>query len=284
MNWLTSFVKPKIQALIQRQEVPDHLWTQCPSCERMLFHRDLVTQHHVCQYCQYHFRLDYSDRFALLMDAHQLFPLENSPTLMDPLRFKDTKKYVDRLKEYRQKTQQNDAFIVATGTMGTLPVVVGILDFNFMGGSMGMAVGNGFLEAIQEAIRRRAPFIVVTASGGARMQEGMFSLMQMPRTIIGVQQLKQNHLPYITILTHPTTGGVSASFAMLGDVTLAEPGAVIGFAGARVIEETIRQKLPANFQTAEYLYEHGMVDCVVPRAQLKTTVQTILGHLCHSRG
>lgn len=277
MSWLINFVKPKIQALIKRN-TPDNLWEQCPSCEKMLFHRDLLTRKRVCEHCDYHFSLGAKERAELIFDVYEKIVLTKK-NIIDPLKFKDSKKYSDRLKEYRKKTGDNDAFHVFLGKVAERPLVMGVLNFGFMGGSMGSAVGNGFHEATLLAIEKNAPLLVVTASGGARMQEGIFSLMQMPRTIACIQLLKEKKIPYIVLLTNPTTGGVSASFAMLGDIHIAEPKAMIGFAGARVIQETIRQKLPEGFQTAEYLQEHGMVDLVVHRHQLKEKIGDILSCL-----
>lgn len=279
MNWLTNLVPPKIQAFIRRHETPDNLWSKCSACDHMLFHRDLTANLNVCHHCNHHMQLNVAARLELLFDEKRYtkIPLPSVPN--DPLRFKDTKRYVDRLKEYRQKTQQNDAIIVAYGHISGCRAVVAAFDFSFMGGSMGMAVGEAILTAANLAVKNRAPFIIIPASGGARMQEGILSLMQMPRTIIAVEKIKNAGLPYITLLTNPTTGGVSASFAMLGDIALAEPGCIIGFAGARVIEETIRQKLPDDFQKAEYLLAHGMIDLVVHRHELKDKLGTILKHL-----
>lgn len=280
MSWLTNFVRPKIQALIQREEVPDNLWTKCPKCEHMLFHRDLVTHHHVCHHCQYHFRLPIVERFQMLFDDGQYTSLPlSAPSEQDPLKFKDSKRYTDRLKEYRHKTGCDDAISVTYGTMGRRSVVIAGFDFTFMGGSMGQAVGMGLMKAADMAVQTHAPLIAITSSGGARMQEGIFSLMQMPRSVLAVQKVRSAGLPYITLLTNPTTGGVSASFAMLGDVALAEPGTLIGFTGARVIEETLRQKLPEGFQTAEHVFDHGMIDQVVERHNLRSTIITVLAHL-----
>jgi acetyl-CoA carboxylase carboxyl transferase subunit beta len=276
MNWLTNFVRPKIRALVAKPEVPDNLWHKCPNCEAMIFHRDLEANLHVCQHCGHHMRLPADKRLAMLFDdgAYQTIELPRTP--VDPLKFRDTKRYGDRLKDAQQATGRNDALMVAHGTMGGMGVVVAAFDFRFMGGSMGMAVGEGLVAAARLARLQQAPFIVVPASGGARMQEGILSLMQMPRTVIAVEMVKEAGLPYIVVLTDPTTGGVTASFAMLGDVQIAEPGAQIGFAGARVIEETIRETLPEGFQRAEYLLEHGMVDMVVRRADLRATIIRIL--------
>ncbi len=279
MNWLTNFVRPKIKALMRKEEVPDNLWAKCPSCDHMLFHRDLSENMHVCHHCGHHMRIGVSKRLEYLFDdgAYTKVPVPEVAT--DPLKFKDTKKYTDRLKEYRSKTGSQDVIDVAYGQIGGKSAVVAAFNFAFMGGSMGMAVGEAILTAAELAVKSRCALIVIPASGGARMQEGILSLMQMPRSIIAVEKVKKAGLPYITLLTDPTTGGVSASFAMLGDVAIAEPGAIIGFAGARVIEETIRQKLPEGFQKSEYLLEHGMIDMVVPRKELNSKIGTLLTHL-----
>jgi acetyl-CoA carboxylase carboxyl transferase subunit beta len=279
MNWLTNFVRPKIQALMRKSEVPDNLWDKCDACDHMLFHRDLVENSYVCHYCQHHMRLSIQERLELLFDNKTFIKSTLPQILADPLKFKDTKRYTDRLKDYRQRTGREDAIIVASGKINAQPAVVAVFDFSFMGGSMGMAVGEGILTAADLSIKTRSAFIIVPASGGARMQEGILSLMQMPRTTIAVEKVKEAGLPYIVLLTNPTTGGVSASFAMLGDIAIAEPGAIIGFAGARVIEETIRQKLPENFQRAEYLLDHGIIDMVIHRHKLKETLGRILGML-----
>lgn len=279
MNWLTNFVRPKMKALMRKDEVPDNLWAKCPSCDHMLFHRDLSENLHVCHHCSHHMRISVTKRLEYLFDdgAFTKVPVPTVPA--DPLKFKDTKKYSDRLKEYRTKTGSEDVMDVAYGQIGGKSAVVAAFNFAFMGGSMGMAVGEAILTAAELAVKSRCALIVIPASGGARMQEGILSLMQMPRSIIAVEKVKKAGLPYITLLTDPTTGGVSASFAMLGDVAIAEPGAIIGFAGARVIEETIRQKLPEGFQRAEYLLAHGMIDMVVPRKELNAKIGTLLNHL-----
>lgn len=279
MNWLTNFVRPKIQSLMRRQEVPEHFWRKCLKCEHMLFHEELKAQFLVCHHCHYHFRQPINERLAMLYDEGA-YTLEDVPAVeKDPLKFKDTKKYVDRLAEYRQKTGKEDSVIVAYGMINSIPTVSVAFDFAFMGGSMGMYAGQAFSVAADLAVHLKAPLIAITASGGARMQEGILSLMQMPRTIAGVLKVKEAGSPYITLLTDPTTGGVTASFAMLGDIALSEPGALIGFAGARVIQETIRQKLPSGFQSAEYLLDHGMIDKVVHRHRMKDTLSQILTHL-----
>jgi acetyl-CoA carboxylase carboxyl transferase subunit beta len=275
MNWLTQLVLPKIRAVVTKKDVPDNLWVKCPSCEQMLFHRELEANLFVCRNCGHHLRLVPKRRLEMLFDDGNYTQVELPKVVADPLRFRDRKRYTDRLKEAQAKNGA-DALAVAHGKIGGVPVVAAVFDFEFMGGSMGIAVGDGLIAAARLAMMQEAALIVVPASGGARMQEGILSLMQMPRTIIAVGELKASALPYIVLLTDPTTGGVSASFAMLGDITLAEPGAVVGFAGARVIEETIREKLPEGFQRAEYLLEHGMVDMVVPRAKLRETLARIL--------
>ncbi len=279
MNWLTNYVLPKIRALT-RKDVPDNLWKKCPSCEQMLFHRELADHLEVCRHCGHHFRIGSQARFKMLFDGGIFAKIELPKVVADPLRFRDRKRYTERLREGQAALGAgSDAVALAEGRIGGFAAVVAAFDFDFMGGSMGVAVGEGLLAAARRAVGRTAALIVVPASGGARMQEGILSLMQMPRTILAADMVKEAGLPYIVLLTDPTTGGVSASFAMLGDVTLAEPGAVIGFAGARVIEETIREKLPEGFQRAEYLHAHGMVDCVVPRAELRATLAGLLSLL-----
>jgi acetyl-CoA carboxylase carboxyl transferase subunit beta len=278
MSWLTNIVLPKIRAVVAKREVPDNLWDKCPSCGQMLFHRELEANLHVCTNCSHHLRLPPERRLALLLDeGHSAIALPK--TTPDPLKFRDRRRYAERLKEAQAKSGGRDAMVVAHGSIGGNPAVLAVFDFEFMGGSMGVAVGEAFLTAARTAVEREAALVVVPSSGGARMQEGILSLMQMPRTTLAVELVKEKGLPYVVVLADPTTGGVSASFAMLGDVTLAEPGAVVGFAGARVIEETIRQKLPEGFQRAEYLLEHGMVDLVVPRRELKATLARVLALL-----
>ncbi|WP_207477787.1 acetyl-CoA carboxylase, carboxyltransferase subunit beta [Arenibaculum pallidiluteum] len=276
MNWLTNFVRPKIRALYAKKDVPDNLWLKCPNCEAMLFHRDLEENLRVCQHCGFHMRIDPVRRMQMLFDGGEYQTIELPKAPPDPLRFRDQKRYADRLKEAQSKTGRPDAILVAHGRMDGMPVVVAAFDFGFMGGSMGIAVGEGLVAAARLAVLQDAPLVVVPASGGARMQEGILSLMQMPRTVIAVEMVKEAGLPYVVVLTDPTTGGVTASFAMLGDVHIAERGAQIGFAGARVIEDTIRETLPEGFQRAEYLMEHGMVDMVVHRKDLRRTLSKLL--------
>jgi acetyl-CoA carboxylase carboxyl transferase subunit beta len=279
VNWLTNYVLPKIRAFTRR-DVPDNLWQKCPSCEQMLFHRELVAHFEVCCHCGHHFRIGSQVRFRLLFDDAAFDKIELPPVALDPLRFRDTKRYTERLRDGQAALgPDSEAVALAEGRIGGIAAVVAAFDFAFMGGSMGIAVGAGLVAAARRAVEREAALIVVPASGGARMQEGILSLMQMPRSVLAADLVREAGLPYIVLLSDPTTGGVAASFAMLGDITLAEPGATIGFAGARVIEETIREKLPEGFQRAEYLYEHGMVDQVVPRAELPATLARILSLL-----
>lgn len=281
MNWLTNFIRPKIRSIVEQKDVPDNLWQKCPACEGMLFHRDLSESLNVCYHCGHHMPIAAAERLALLFDEGRFKDLPLPKVPADPLKFKDRKKYPDRLREARHKSRREDALIIAEGTIGGVPAVIAAFDFSFMGGSMGSAVGEGIVKAAETAVSRGAAFIVIPSSGGARMQEGMLSLMQMPRTIIAAEMVKEAGLPYIVILTDPTTGGVSASFAMTGDIHIAEPGSTIGFAGKRVIQETIREELPAGFQTAEYLLDHGMVDMVVPRGEMRETLARLLGLVFH---
>ena len=282
MSWLTNIVRPRIRKLVTR-DVPDNLWIKCQACDQMIFHRELEANLRVCPHCNHHMRLGVNDRLAALYDGGEYQTIELPETIVDPLKFRDRKRYAERLKEAQAATEHNDAIVVAHGKIGGLPLVVAALDFAFMAGSMGIAVGEGFVAAARLAVLKEAPLLVIPASGGARMQEGILSLMQMPRTVIAVEEVREAGLPYVVLLTDPTTGGVSASFAMLGDIAIAEPGAVIGFAGRRVIEETIREQLPDNFQRAEHLYEHGMLDMVVPRHELRDTLIRILGLLLQPR-
>jgi acetyl-CoA carboxylase carboxyl transferase subunit beta len=276
MSWLTNFVRPKIRALVRKTEVPDNLWDTCPSCGKMIFHRDLEANQRVCTHCGHHMRLPAKRRLETLFDDGAYARIELPKTIQDPLKFRDQKKYADRLKAAREKTGEQDAILVAHGRLGGVQTVIAVFDFEFQGGSMGVAVGEALIAAARLAVLQQAPLIVIPASGGARMQEGILSLMQLPRTVIAAEEVKEAGLPYIVLLTDPTTGGVSASFAMLGDIAIAEPGATVGFAGARVIEETIREKLPAGFQKAEYLLDHGMVDMVVHRHELRATLARLL--------
>ena len=278
MNWIANIVRPRIKGLMGKTPVstPDNLWRKCTGCGEMIFHRDLIAAENVCPQCGHHMRIGAKERFAALFDegAHELIAAPEVP--QDPLHFRDDKRYADRLKEYRAKTEQTDALVAAKGALDGLPVVIAVQSFDFMGGSLGLATGAALVTAMQTAANEKRPFILVVSSGGARMQEGILSLMQMPRATVGVEMLKDAGLPYIVVLTDPTTGGVSASYAMLGDVQIAEPGALIGFSGPRVIEQTIRERLPEGFQRAEYLLDHGMIDMIVPRAHLKETLSRVL--------
>lgn len=278
MNWLTEIVRPKIKKTTPK-EIADNLWVRCPNCNQMLFSKELKDSHYVCTACGHHLRLYVEKRFKLLFDDEK-YTLVDLPAVQDdPLKFKDIQKYSDRLKNNRKKTGCEDAIQVARGKIGSIDSVVAAMDFSFMGGSMGIAVGEGIVKAAKIALQNKEPLITVAASGGARMQEGMLSLMQMVRTTAAINELKEAGIPFISILTDPTTGGVSASFAMLGDVNIAEKGCLIGFAGQRVIEQTIHEKLPEGFQRAEYLLEHGMVDMVVDRAHMKEELVKVLSVL-----
>lgn len=279
MNWLRNFVRPKIRAFVRKKDMPENLWETCPECGQMLFRRELEANLRVCQECGFHMRLGPEMRLKMLFDqgAYKKIELPEAPA--DPLKFRDRRRYLDRLKDARSKTGAKDAVVVAHGRIGGVNTVVAAFNFDFLGGSMGAAVGEAILTAARLAVLQEAPLVIVPASGGARMQEGAVSLMQMARTTVAVKEVKEAGLPYVVVLTNPTTGGVTASFAMLGDVTIAEPGAVIGFAGVRVIEVTIRESLPEEFQRSEYLLKHGMIDMVVPRSKLRDTLARILGIL-----
>ena len=280
MNWLTEFVRPKIRTLFARRDVPENLWHQCPACEQMIFHRDLLANLKVCPHCGHHMRMGAVERLGMTFDEGSFTRIELPKAAVDPLRFRDSKRYTDRLKEARDKTHLDDALVVAHGRIEGQQAVVAAMEFEFMAGSMGAAVGDGLLAAARLAVLQDAPLIVFTASGGARMQEGTISLMQMPRSVIATRLVKEAGLPYIVVLTDPTTGGVTASFPMLGDIQITEPGALIGFAGPRVIEQTVREKLPEGFQRSEYLLEHGIVDLVVIRTELRATLARLISLLC----
>ena len=279
MNWISEWALPKIKTLFgTSREVPDNLWHKCPSCEQMVFHRDLERAMHVCPNCGHHWRIGARQRLDYTLDpGWQRIELPKAPP--DPLRFRDQRRYADRLKEAQAKSGQEDAVIVAHGTIEGHRAVCAAFEFAFMGGSMGAGVGEAIVSAAKLAVLQDAPLVVFTASGGARMQEGAVSLMQMPRTVIATRMVKEAGLPFITVLCDPTTGGVTASFAMLGDIQLAEPGALIGFAGARVIEQTVREKLPEGFQRAEYLLEHGILDMVVKRPEMRAVLARLIGLL-----
>ena len=277
MNWITNSVLPRIKALVQPKEIPDNFWVKCKGCNEMLFHRQLEENLQVCPRCDYHMPLTSKNRLKALFDGGSYEEIAlNDETALDPLKFRDKRKYLDRIREARNKTGLQDAISLACGRLNKLEIITAVFSFEFMGGSMGSAVGNAIIQAAESAINKNAPLVIFPSSGGARMQEGILSLMQLPRTIIATQMIKEAELPFIVVLTNPTTGGVTASFAMLGDIHIAEPGAIIGFAGKRVIEETIHEKLPEGFQSAEYLLDHGMVDLVIRRHDLPKTLSTLL--------
>lgn len=276
MNWISNYVRPKINSLFSRRELPENLWSKCPECGTMLFHRELKENLNVCSACDHHMALAPRDRFTGLFDAGIFAEVAVPDPVPDPLQFRDQKRYGERMRAAQRQTGEKEAMLVAEGEIGRMTVVAAAQDFGFMGGSMGMYVGNAILAGAQRAIARKAPLVLFAAAGGARMQEGILSLMQMPRSTVAVQMLAEAGLPYVVVLTHPTTGGVTASYAMLGDVQIAEPGALICFAGPRVIEQTIREKLPEGFQRAEYLLEHGMLDRVTHRKALRDELIVIL--------
>ncbi len=276
MNWITNYVRPRINSLFSRREVPENLWTKCPECGTMLFHRELSDNLNVCTNCDHHLAITPRVRFEALFDGGIFTEVKVPEPIADPLHFKDQKRYPDRMKAAQKSTGEKEAMLVAEGEIGRTPIVAAAQDFTFMGGSMGMYVGNAIIAAAERAVKLKRPLVLFSAAGGARMQEGILSLMQMPRTTVAVQMLKEAGLPYIVVLTHPTTGGVTASYAMLGDVHIAEPNALICFAGPRVIEQTIREKLPEGFQRAEYLLDHGMLDRVTPRGEMRDELITIL--------
>ena len=269
MNWINNYVRPRINSIFSRRETPDNLWTKCEECGTMLFHREVSHNLNVCTSCGHHMAITPRERFKALFDGGIFTEVKVPAPTPDPLHFRDQKKYPDRLKAAQKQTGEAEAMLVATGEIGRTPIVAAGQDFSFMAGSMGMYVGNAIIAAAEKAVKLKCPLVLFSAAGGARMQEGILSLMQMPRTTIAVQMLKEAGLPYIVVLTHPTTGGVTASYAMLGDVQIAEPNALICFAGPRVIEQTIREKLPEGFQRAEYLLDHGMLDRVTPRTQMR---------------
>jgi acetyl-CoA carboxylase carboxyl transferase subunit beta len=279
MSWLTTYVRPKVRNLLGRRDVPDNLWTQCEDCSQMIFSKDLEKAMNVCPHCGHHMRALVNDRLAWTFDESGYTRIELPKAPTDPLGFRDQKRYVDRLKEQRAKTHLDESLVVAHGTIAGHKAVVAVMAYEFMAGTMGAALGEGIVAAARLAVLQQAPLVIFTASGGARMQEGMISLMQMPRTTIAVQMVKDAGLPYIVVMTNPTTGGVTASFAMLGDIQIAEPNALIGFAGPRVIEQTVRETLPDGFQRSEFLRDHGMLDMVVARKDLRETLGRIIGLL-----
>jgi acetyl-CoA carboxylase carboxyl transferase subunit beta len=276
MNWITNYVRPTINSLFSRREVPENLWTKCPECGTMLFHRELKDNLNVCTTCEHHMAISPRDRFAALFDGGVFTEVKVPEPVTDPLHFRDQKKYPERLKAAQKASGEKDSMLVVEGEVARTPIVAVGQDFSFMAGSMGMYVGNALLAAAERAVKLKRPMVLFSASGGARMQEGILSLMQMPRTTVAAQMLREAGLPYVVVLTHPTTGGVTASYAMLGDVQIAEPNALICFAGPRVIEQTIREKLPEGFQRAEYLLDHGMLDRVTHRKNLRDELTTIL--------
>ncbi|HEY8382258.1 MAG TPA: acetyl-CoA carboxylase, carboxyltransferase subunit beta [Microvirga sp.] len=271
MNWISEVVRPKIKTLFKR-ETPDNSWIKCPESGQVVFHKDVEANQWVIPGSNHHMRLSGTQRLKLMFDGGTWIDVPLPEVAPDPLKFRDSKRYVDRLKDARAQTGMQDAFKIGFGRVEDLPMTIAVQDLGFITGSLGTAAGEAFVRGAETAVEKRTPYVVFTASGGARMQEGILSLMQMPRTTVAVRRLKDAKLPYFVVLTNPTTGGVTASYAMLGDVHLAEPGALIGFAGPRVIEQTIREKLPDGFQRSEYLKDHGMVDMVVHRHELKATI------------
>ena len=276
MNWITNYVRPKLSGLLTRKEMPENLWIKCPETGEMVFHKDLEANMGVIPGSGYHMKISAAKRLGYLFDNGEYKKLAQPKVAQDPLKFRDSRRYTDRLKDYRARTGMEDAILNGAGKIDGVDVVASVHEFTFMGGSLGLAAGEAIIAAFEKALELKAPLIMFPASGGARMQEGILSLMQLPRTTVMVEMLKEAGLPYIVVLTNPTTGGVSASYAMLGDIHIAEPGAEIGFAGKRVIEQTIREKLPEGFQTAEYLLEHGMIDMVVPRKELRGRLSQII--------
>jgi acetyl-CoA carboxylase carboxyl transferase subunit beta len=276
MNWISNVVRPKIRNYFARRDTPENLWIKCPETGQLVFYKDVEANQFVIPGSNYHMRMGATARLKSIFDNETWFDVAIPAVPLDPLKFRDERRYTDRLKDARAKTGTNDAIKLGYGKLEGLPVVIGVQDFDFMGGSLGMAAGEAVIKGLETAVDKGTPFIMFAASGGARMQEGILALMQLPRTTVAVQMLREARKPYIVVLTNPTTGGVTASYAMLGDIHIAEPGALIGFAGPRVIEQTIREKLPDGFQRAEYLKDHGMVDMVVPRGQLRST----LANLC----
>ncbi len=276
MNWITNYVRPTINSIFSRREMPENLWSKCPECGTMLFHREVTDNLNVCTNCDHHLGITPRDRFRALFDGGSFTPIKVPEPVTDPLHFRDQKRYPDRMKAAQRATGEAEAMLVAMGEIGRTPIIAAAQDFSFMGGSMGMYVGNAIIAAAQKAVETKRPLVLFSAAGGARMQEGILSLMQMPRTTVAVEMLKEAGLPYIVVLTHPTTGGVTASYAMLGDVQIAEPNALICFAGPRVIEQTIREKLPDGFQRAEYLLDHGMLDRVTHRRDMRDELITII--------
>jgi acetyl-CoA carboxylase carboxyl transferase subunit beta len=286
MNWMRDYVRPTLRTVFKRKkdDSEEVRWHSCDKCGQMIYRKEFVAANHVCVHCDHHHRIGPDERFPALFDGGNYQIIDMPKGLDDPLKFKDKKKYADRLKENRNRTNQKEAISAATGKIGGQTSVVAVQNFAFMAGSLGIGAGDAFLVGAQQAIAEKAPFIILTAAGGARMQEGILSLMQMPRTTVAVEMLRDAGLPYIVVLTDPTTGGVTASYAMLGDIQISEPGALVGFAGPRVIEDTIREQLPEGFQRAEYLYDHGMVDMVVHRHELRDTLAGVISLLMDRHG
>jgi acetyl-CoA carboxylase carboxyl transferase subunit beta len=279
MNWLTNYVRPRINSMLGRREVPENLWIKCPETGEMVFHKDLEENQWVIPSSGHHMKMPGRTRLEWIFDNAEFELLPQPKVAQDPLKFRDSKKYTDRLRDSRAKTELEDTILAGVGHIKGVRAVAVVHEFEFMGGSLGTAAGEAIIAAFERAIAEKCPLVMFPASGGARMQEGILSLMQLPRTTVAVEMLKEAGLPYIVVLTNPTTGGVTASYAMLGDIHIAEPGALIGFAGRRVIEQTIREKLPDGFQTSEYLFEHGMVDMVIHRHEIPATIGRILGML-----
>ncbi|MEH3110165.1 MAG: acetyl-CoA carboxylase, carboxyltransferase subunit beta [Agrobacterium cavarae] len=276
MNWITNYVRPRINSMLGRRDTPENLWIKCPETGEMVFHKDLEENKWVIPASGFHMKMPAKARLADLFDDGAYEALPQPKVAQDPLKFRDSKKYSDRLRDSRAKTEQEDTILAGVGKLQGLKIVAVVHEFQFMGGSLGIAAGEAIVKAFERAISERCPLVMFPASGGARMQEGILSLMQLPRTTVAVNMLKEAGMPYIVVLTNPTTGGVTASYAMLGDVHIAEPGAEICFAGKRVIEQTIREKLPEGFQTSEYLLDHGMVDMVVDRHAIPDTLANLL--------
>jgi len=275
MNWISNVVRPKIRSFLNRRDTPDNLWIKCPETGQLVFFKDVEANQFVIPGSNYHMRMGATARLKSMFDGETWLDIAIPEVPADPLKFRDQRRYADRIKDARAKTGMNDAIKLGFGKLDNVPVTIGVQDFDFMGGSLGMAAGEAVVKGLETAVERDTPFIMFAASGGARMQEGILSLMQMPRTTVAIEMLREAKRPYIVVLTNPTTGGVTASYAMLGDIHIAEPGALIGFAGPRVIEQTIREKLPPGFQRSEYLKEHGMVDMVVHRHELRATLARI---------
>jgi acetyl-CoA carboxylase carboxyl transferase subunit beta len=278
MSWFQKLLPPKIKRRLgdAKKNVPEGLWHKCPSCQAVLYYSDLEKNQSVCPKCNYHHRITARARLDQLLDGEGRFEIGAEVLPLDTLKFKDSKKYSDRLVESKRNSDEDDALVVMQGSIHAVPVVVAVFEFSFMGGSMGSVVGERFVRGVQDALEQNCPFICFSASGGARMQEGLLSLMQMAKTCAALTQLSEARLPFISVLTDPTMGGVSASFAFMGDVVIAEPAALIGFAGARVIQQTVRETLPEGFQRAEFLLEHGAIDMIIDRREMKSQLATLI--------